>query len=521
MTDFFKKYGPLFLLLILFGSFYLTEFSLVTLDLGRHLTNGKEIVAGFNTGDQSKVWAVLNTNYYSQTQGDFPFTNHHWLFGVLAYFAQSAIGLTGLSIINMLMNLFAFLIVILLASKKSSLKIAILVAFLLMPLITRRSDIRPESLSFLFLAVYIWLFDYFNAKKFLILSFVKRFLLILPILIMQIIWVNSHLFWSFGILVAGLYFLENVFSLAVENSRDAKNRAKFFGILLFALVGVSLVNPFGIQGLLYPLSIFNNYSYPVAENQSTVFMLKFGYQVEYYWYLVAITIGGLFIIAKSEFGSLINNRGKKLFALKILSLILLIVTHKVNRVSPFLALSLIPVLAMGIKNWRWNNFIDFKIDNELKNTLKISLTTIIIFGAVAYFGNNNWLFANPKHLNPNIIPSSNASVEFFKDNNLQGPIFNNYDIGSYLIYHLYPEEKVFVDNRPEAYSSEFLADTHIRAQQNEDSWQELLEQQQFKVIYFYKHDATDWAYGFLSRRLEDPEWKLVYSDDWVVIFEKI
>jgi len=55
-----------------------------------------------------------------------------------------------------------------------------------------------------------------------------------------------------------------------------------------------------------------------------------------------------------------------------------------------------------------------------------------------------------------LVQGNNQSAQFFIDNNIKGPLFNNYDIGGYLIYHFYPQEKVFTDNRPEAYSVSFF-----------------------------------------------------------------
>jgi hypothetical protein len=37
----------------------------------------------------------------------------------------------------------------------------------------------------------------------------------------------------------------------------------------------------------------------------------------------------------------------------------------------------------------------------------------------------------------------NNSAYYFRRNNLSGPIMNNMNIGSYLIFHLFPKEKVF------------------------------------------------------------------------------
>jgi hypothetical protein len=116
-----------------------------------------------------------------------------------------------------------------------------------------------------------------------------------------------------------------------------------------------------------------------------------------------------------------------------------------------------------------------------------------------------------------LAPNVNVSADFVRQNNIKGPIFNNYDIGGYLIYHFYPQERVFVDNRPEAYSVEFFEKTYIPMQEKEEVWQEKLEKYNFNTIFFYRRDATPWAQPFLIRRIEDPDWIPVYVDGYVLI----
>lgn len=109
------------------------------------------------------------------------------------------------------------------------------------------------------------------------------------------------------------------------------------------------------------------------------------------------------------------------------------------------------------------------------------------------------------------------SIEFYKDNNLTGPIFNNYDNGSYLIYGLYPKEKVFVDNRPEAYSVDFFQKAYVPMQENEVIWQEQLKKYDFQTIFFGWHDMTPWGQTFLKSRLQDKDWSPVYIDNYSLI----
>jgi len=116
-----------------------------------------------------------------------------------------------------------------------------------------------------------------------------------------------------------------------------------------------------------------------------------------------------------------------------------------------------------------------------------------------------------------LLPKINAAADFYKTNKIQGPIFNNYDIGGYLIFHLYPE-KIFVDNRPEAYPTSFFQDVYIPMQENNDIWKEAENKYNFNVIFFYLNDITPWAQKFLISRIDDPEWSPVFTDQYAIIF---
>jgi hypothetical protein len=119
-----------------------------------------------------------------------------------------------------------------------------------------------------------------------------------------------------------------------------------------------------------------------------------------------------------------------------------------------------------------------------------------------------------------LLPGVNGSADFYRVAGLKGPIFNNYDIGGYLIYHLFPIDKPFVDNRPEAYPAKFFKNTYVLAQENELVWQNVAKKNDFQVIYFYIRDITPWAQPFLIKRIQDPGWAPVYADQYAVILAK-
>ena len=114
-----------------------------------------------------------------------------------------------------------------------------------------------------------------------------------------------------------------------------------------------------------------------------------------------------------------------------------------------------------------------------------------------------------------------AAARFVRQNNLPGPIFNNYDIGGYLIWALYPDYKVFVDNRPEAYTVEFFTELYKPMQQDEVIWARESKRYGIQTIVFYRHDMTEWGQAFLVNRAKDVvHWAPVFIDGSTIIFVK-
>src|SRR4030095_4884578 len=113
---------------------------------------------------------------------------------------------------------------------------------------------------------------------------------------------------------------------------------------------------------------------------------------------------------------------------------------------------------------------------------------------------------------------STNSGAFLRDNNIHGPMFNDPDIGSYLIGSLYPQQKVFVDNRfADAYPASFFKDIYLPVLSDESKWQEALRMYGFTTIVVYLYDQTDTFRAFIRRRIYDRAWSFVYMDPYALI----
>jgi len=162
---------------------------------------------------------------------------------------------------------------------------------------------------------------------------------------------------------------------------------------------------------------------------------------------------------------------------------------------PFFA----PLLAMMLARW---------IPGYYRAKDKFALNAILMAGmALAII----WHFPSRSDLEENVqrvFPS--RAVNYLRSHPLQGPLFNTYGYGGYLIAYL-PEQKVFIDGRGDLYElggafSDYLQATNLKPAA-------------FFVLKSYGIRACILERGEpLAVVLDNhPDWKRVYSDDTSVI----
>src|SRR5262249_25128828 len=109
-----------------------------------------------------------------------------------------------------------------------------------------------------------------------------------------------------------------------------------------------------------------------------------------------------------------------------------------------------------------------------------------------------------------------GAAEFLRSNGVTQRMFNTYEYGGYLIWRLWPQERVFIDGR--ALSESVFAD-YGRILYNSDG--SLLDRYGIEVIVMNTFEYTSGAVYTLAPVLaeaEDQKWKLVYADATAVAF---
>lgn len=478
---------------VLFVGLSLTQyFNLVTADLGRHLINGRE------------VWQhpeLLSTNFYSYTHQSFAFVNHHWLYGVMVYSLSQLFGLSSLTLFNATLGATSLALLLWGAYKKHGFWPSVIAGILAIPPVTSRVEVRPELLSMLGLAVYIFVLEKYTNNT---LSFAKTALILLAT---QVIWQNSHLFFVFGLVVLFLFWVDQVLQ---------KNNTKIKQLLLLGVISgcAVLLNPNGVQGALQPLRIFENYGYKVAENQTLWFMITRFATAEHVY--TAVLLFGTLLLCLPLFIKLKKVHKRDYFLPVALFVVFGLLAQQVIRTRSFFGLTSVYTLSALLP-------LAYSLVAARFEKMKQQQGWYFVFSPVAFVLAviifSSGLFRPVSAMSGfGPLPGADTAARFIKEHSLTGPIFNNYDIGGYLIYYLYPQEEVFVDNRPEAYPTDFFAHDYIAPQENSEDWERLQQRYNFNLIAFNRHDLTPWGQSFLIARIQDPNWTPVFVDAQVIIF---
>lgn len=470
-------------LFVLYGLFLAHKIDLTTADLGRHIKNGEILFH-----DTS----VLSTNYYSYTNPDFPVLNHHWASGVLFYFAYALGGFPLVQLFFIALSL-AALAAFLLAACRGGARWGLVgfVALLAIPLLAERTEIRPEVFSYLFAGLFFLMLVHRPTTKIIWL---------LPFL--EVAWVNTHVYFLLGPLLVGAFALEALIY---------KRRTLFLRLLAVcgATLAATLVNPFGYRALTETLAIFENYGYRLAENQNIWFLKSLGMGGPNFWIfqlalaLLALSFLWLFFKHRSAFRPAYFFVACGIGTLAVLA----------ERNMALFGFFLIPLLATNLQG--------FLGERARRICTEYAAWSAMILFLVAAVFSLPRSFPYWRSFGVGLENGNSDAANFLREQNIAGPYFNNYDIGGYLIFNLFPREKVFVDNRPEAYPTAFFQQEYIPMQENQEKWDEALARYGFKTIVFSHRDATPWGQAFLRERVEDPLWKQTFVDERIIIFTRL
>jgi tetratricopeptide (TPR) repeat protein len=440
---------------------------------------------------------VPQYDVFSYTIEGRPWLNNQWLAEVIFYIVYSFFNLNGVILFKATIICLTFLIALFVSFRRNEYSwLYILIATLAVIASSGRFIERPENFSLFFIAVYLCVFTRH-----------KGLLWLIPII--QIFWVNMHGGFIIGLLLAALFVAGEAIEANFRNWRPWPSL-----MLLIAVFLACFINPFG------PGLVINTFQF--VEN-------KLLQKNILEWLPPFLNLG----ISRTD--------TVFVFALLIvISAVSLILSFR--KMKPFLVLCLAIFLYLGLSARRNMTlfaifsvvFIGIAITQIVANLplrlQKIVLRSKAIISVCLIFllcvliclvvTNRYYLhFEIPQDFGLGVSTALQpiGAGDFIKENKIKGKLFNDYDFGSYLIYALYPQQKVFIDGRIDTYGAQFFRNEYgAFFSNNKEIFWRYVNKYGIDIFVLKMGDRNP----VMSYLLEEGNYRMVYFDRASVIILK-
>jgi hypothetical protein len=362
---------------------------------------------------------------------------------------------------------------------------------------------RPHVLSWLFLVVWFWILE--STESEIPSRTPHRRLWLLPLL--MLVWVNVHGGFLLGfvlLIIDWLGSLRTWWKLDASRIEEALQKIaagkRTRDLLLIGLVSfvASLLNPYGwklhehILGYLSNRFLMNH----IDEFQSPNFH---NIAPQCFLVILLLTVG------------VIACRGKQL-KLRHILLALFVVYAGLYSARNIPTSSILLVLIIGplLPDYTFAQFFRRMsvINSQLRGHLWPVAATIATLMISAMGGRVASQVLMDAHFSPARMPVD--AVNYVKSAAIQGPILSPDYWGGFLIYHLYPHNKVIIDDRHDFYGEPYLK-SYLTAIHVEPGWDQFVNRGAACILVPRRSPLA----AILATT---PEWKNVYSDDLAVVF---
>lgn len=448
-------------------------------DLGRHLTIGNFILDNLT---------IPTRDIFSHTMTGVPLVPHEWLAEVLYALANRAMGLNGVVILSALLIVGTFTLVYTETLRRSQMP---LLAFGLAYWGAAASSLhwisRPHLFTLLFLA--FWTSRLLRVTRAESTPFWQ-----FPFI--MLLWANLH-----GAFIAGFTVLGAVFAGHLWEEKKITLLTRQLLWIGSASFIATLLNPSGWRLWQTSLGYLQN-RYLVGHTQE-YFSPDF-HQIGTWPFL------GMLALALFTLG-----RGWK--GLSAADSLLLTGWAAMGLISarniPLFAVVAPPILAEVVRAGLENYTFWQQLENRLKNieqNLRGFLLPLIAILLIALMVSTPAMSAS-NQFDPAVFPVQ--AVDWLEAHPQSGNMFNHFTWGGYLLYRLWPEQRVFIDGQTDFYG-EALTRQYEQVIKLAEGWEEILSKYQVQWVIMPEDSE-------LVRQLESQvDWQVIYADSTTVILQR-
>ncbi len=491
-------------------------------DIGWHIRTGEQILA---------THSLPRVDPFSSTMQGQPWFAWEWLYDVLLGALHHCCGLNGVVWLCAALVSTVFLVLL---SQLLHRGTGLLLAIILMLLAETASTIhlyaRPHIVSWLFSLLWFVMLERWESKSDSSSQIFLRSWTFWFFPASMLLWVNLHGGWIFGLALLGIY----TFAAFVDRWREHDAfaairvgfRARAMAVTWVASALATLANPYGWRLHAHVYSYLNDryLMNRIDEFRSPDF---------HGW--AQRCFAAILMLALVAFA---GNRKKLRLSHFLVALLSVYAGVYSSRNLPVSSMLLVLIagpmiwanftsLADKPGAWRWlrsgvtriTAFSDRMTAQELELRGHLWPVAAVAFAFLlclqgGWLGSRHLVHAN---FDRQKVPE--GAVTFLQSETRDmppntEPVFSTDAWGGYLIYRLYPERKVVVDDRHDLYGSDRIRQ-YLVLTQAEPGWRDVIDQWKIRTTLL----PADSTLANLLRELP-LEWRLVYEDKVAIVFEK-
>jgi len=467
-------------------------------DIGFHLAAGEWMV---NHGE------IMKNDVFTYTQFGDKYIDLNWFYQIIIYSVFNNFKSHGLVIFNAFLIAFSFLLLLSRIKTMMSPNYNLISFFMLVGIQALPMEIRPHVFSWVLLNLILYVLELYTFKK------INR-LYFLPII--MLFWINIH---SLAILGLATISMFAVGSFLFNNYKVDKK------LLVYLLISMAvfLINPYFIEGSLYPFQQFT--------------LITGGFEKKYITELQSpFTLADL--KADGFLAYLINPT----FWLQILSAITIYASYKLIKLKEyaglFICLGYLFILGLAVKNYGYFFFATMpylllcfqrlnvkenstsKIKMESKRrvlnplTKSYAICTISILLIVTTVTDGFSIIRKIPYrfgasFDHQILPVDATS--FLTEKNLKGRVLNHLDFGGYL--DKFYKAPIYIDGRLEVFGGGVFEE-YFRSRVEDNGIQNLITKYNPDIVIFPYLKSTNWWTYFIQNQ----EWRPVFVDGLAAIY---
>lgn len=485
--------------------------------IGWHIRNGELIL---------HTHSITRTDPFSATMGGQAWYAWEWLYDIVIAGVHHWFGLNGVVLLTAVIIAATFALTLRLSLRRGAdLALAVILLALSLGASMIHLLARPHVLSWLLSVVWFHLLDSSEGG---VASAGGRRVWWLPVL--MLLWVNVHGGFVLGFVLLGLYLLSNAIGYLRSRRKGQEQkedicmklaRMRELALVTAASLAASLINPYGYKlhehvyrylssrWLMNHIDEFLSPNFHGVAQQCFVAILLIA--------IVALVFAGkkltlpqLLVLLFAAYSGLYASRSLPISSLLLTLIVAPLLTQAVRSAASNSDLSL------WLQSWfsKWAAFGKRMGSVEAHSRghawpLLAVIAALLLCAQQGRAGALQWMDA---HFDATRFPVQ--AVDAIVQRNIREPIFAPDSWGGYLIYRLYPQNKVFVDDRHDLYGEQFLKD-YLKTLRLTPEWVDFLNQRRVKWVLVPAESALANMLGLTQ------QWRVVYRDGTSVLFERI